>query len=89
MYQIAEYTSVNNLGTAVLLEALVKRRVERLVVASNGEGLYKDSRGEIRDAAERTLNQLRTADWEVRDDRGDKDAVPFLGVCLIEFRHSG
>ena len=75
MYQIAEYTSVNNLGTAVLLEALVKRRVERLVIASSmsvyGEGLYKDSEGQIRAAAERSLNQLRAGDWEVRDDRGE------------------
>jgi len=42
MYQIARYTSLNNLGTAVLLEALVERPVERLIVASSmsiyGEG---------------------------------------------------
>ena len=45
MYEIARYTDVNNLGTAVLLEALVERPVERLVVASSmsiyGEGLYR------------------------------------------------
>src|SRR5918911_298790 len=35
MYQIAEYTSVNNLGTAVLLEALSARPVECLVIASS------------------------------------------------------
>src|SRR5688572_4109642 len=44
MYQINEYTSVNNVGTAVLLEALIERPVERLVVASSmslyGEGSY-------------------------------------------------
>lgn len=75
MYQIAEYTSVNNLGTAVLLEGLVKKRVERLIVASSmsvyGEGLYKDSSGAIRAAVERTQEQLRLGDWEVRDDRGE------------------
>src|SRR5215218_9752652 len=45
MYEIAQYTDVNNMGTAVLLEALVERPVERLVVASSmsiyGEGLYR------------------------------------------------
>ncbi|MDQ6663017.1 MAG: NAD-dependent epimerase/dehydratase family protein [Acidobacteriota bacterium] len=75
MYRIAEYTSINNLGTAVLLEALVKRRVERLIVASSmsvyGEGLYKDSSGTIRAAVERTPEQLRLGDWEVRDDHGE------------------
>src|SRR2546423_8218706 len=45
MYQVAEYTSVNDFGTAVLLEALASRPVRRLVVASSmsvyGEGLYE------------------------------------------------
>jgi nucleoside-diphosphate-sugar epimerase len=45
MYEIARYTSVNNMGTAVLLEALIEKPVERLVVASSmsiyGEGLYR------------------------------------------------
>src|SRR4051812_37269684 len=44
MYKIEKYTSVNNLGTAVLLEVLSKHPVERMVVASSmsiyGEGLY-------------------------------------------------
>ena len=49
MYQIADYTGVNNLGTAVLLEALIEQPVERLVVASSmsiyGEGLYRAPNG--------------------------------------------
>jgi len=49
MYRIAEYTSVNNLGTAVLAEALAQSPVERLVVASSmslyGEGLYRAGAG--------------------------------------------
>jgi dTDP-L-rhamnose 4-epimerase len=69
MYQIAEYTDVNNLGTAVLLEALLKQRVQRLVVASSmsiyGEGLYIDSRGRTRAAADRTLRQIKAQEWEV------------------------
>src|SRR5215213_4757879 len=50
MYQIADYTAVNNLGTAVLLEMLVEKPVEKLVVASSmsiyGEGLYRTPNGQ-------------------------------------------
>src|SRR3954470_5365921 len=42
IYEIDHYTSVNNGGTAVLLQALIDRPVQRLVVASSmslyGEG---------------------------------------------------
>src|SRR4051794_4236587 len=75
MYEIAEYTSVNNLGTAVLLEALIKKPIQRLIVASSmslyGEGLYKDAHGTITDAAARTIEQIRDGDWEVRDAQGN------------------
>ncbi len=76
MYEIERYTSVNNVGTAVLLEALIKKPVERLIVASSmsiyGEGLYKNSQGEPRAARDRSLEQLKAADWEVCDDEGEK-----------------
>jgi len=75
MYEIAEYASVNNLGTAVLLEALIKKPIQRLIVASSmslyGEGLYKDAQGRITDAAARTIEQIREGDWEVRDTHGN------------------
>jgi dTDP-L-rhamnose 4-epimerase len=52
MYQIAEYTEVNNVGTAVLLEALIEKPVGRLIVASSmsiyGEGLYRAPDGSTR-----------------------------------------
>jgi len=74
MYQIAEYTAVNNLGTAVLWEALAKHPVECVVVASSmsiyGEGLYRDADGIVREPTERSLEQLKMHDWEVRDDQG-------------------
>jgi dTDP-L-rhamnose 4-epimerase len=76
MYQIDEYTSVNNCGTAVLLQALARRPVERLVVASSmsiyGEGLYQNQAGVIRTPRERTIEQLKIGDWEVRDERGEQ-----------------
>jgi len=71
MYELGAYTSVNNLGTATLLEALVERPVERLVVASSmsvyGEGLYRDADGAEVPAVERTPEQLRRHEWEPRD----------------------
>jgi dTDP-L-rhamnose 4-epimerase len=74
MYEIERYTSVNNLGTAVLLEALIERPVRRLVVASSmslyGEGLFRDADGGLVHGSERGRDQLRAHDWEVRDDQG-------------------
>jgi dTDP-L-rhamnose 4-epimerase len=74
MYEIADYTSINNLGTAVLLEALIARPVQRLVVASSmsvyGEGLYRDVDGHIVAGVERTIDQLRRGDWELHDREG-------------------
>src|SRR3954447_24476734 len=68
MYEIDHYTSTNNGGTAVLLQALIDRRVRRLVVASSmslyGEGLYRDSGGLLREAGERPLEQLKHGDWD-------------------------
>lgn len=74
MYQIGEYTSVNSLGTANLLQALTKQPVERLVVASSmsiyGEGLYRDSQGIVHTVRNRTVDQLKAGDWEIRDKWG-------------------
>jgi dTDP-L-rhamnose 4-epimerase len=75
MYQIAEYTSVNNFGTAAMLQALTTHPVERLIVASSmsiyGEGLYTDSQGRVRTPSERSLAQLKIGDWEVRAEDGE------------------
>lgn len=74
MYQVADYTSVNNEATAVLLEALIEHPVERLVVASSmsiyGEGLYRDPSGRLVPGMERPLSQLKARDWELRDSHG-------------------
>jgi len=78
MYEIAQYTDVNNMGTAVLLEALVARGrtapLQRLVVASSmslyGEGLYRAADGTLVNDAERTREQLVAGEWEARDAQG-------------------
>lgn len=75
MYDVAQYTSVNNLGTAVLMERVIARKIRRLIVASSmsvyGEGLFRDADGRVCEAPRgRSLAQLRRAAWEVLDDRG-------------------
>ena len=74
MYEVADYTSTNSLGTAVLMEALIERPVTRLVVASSmsiyGEGRYRTREGRVHDGVERTAEQLRHGAWEPVDDRG-------------------
>ncbi|MBA4149783.1 MAG: SDR family NAD(P)-dependent oxidoreductase [Verrucomicrobia bacterium] len=75
MYQIADYTEVNNDGTALLLEALMERPVEKLIVASSmslyGEGLYRKNDGSLVSGTERSLEQLKSHDWELRDETGE------------------
>jgi dTDP-L-rhamnose 4-epimerase len=75
MYEVAEYTSVNNEGTATLLQALIECPVERLIVASSmslyGEGLYRDAEGSLVEGKERSLAQLKSRQWELRDEHGD------------------
>jgi dTDP-L-rhamnose 4-epimerase len=74
MYQIDEYTSVNNFGTARLLQELTKQPVGKVIVASSmsiyGEGLYLDEAGVPTVPSERTLEQLKLGDWEVRSEKG-------------------
>jgi dTDP-L-rhamnose 4-epimerase len=75
MYEIAEYTSVNTLGTAVLLEALLAHPVRSLVVASSmsiyGEGDYLDADGQHVEACERTREQLAAGRWEPSGPHGE------------------
>ncbi len=74
MYQIADYTSVNNFGTGVFLQALSSHPVQCLVVASSmsiyGEGLYRNAEGAIEAARDRSLQQLKMGDWEIHDSQG-------------------
>ena len=81
MYQMEAYTSVNTVGTAVLLEAIAARPVRRLVIASSmslyGEGLYRTRAGAIVEGRARPVEQLRRGDWELRAADGEAlDPVP-------------
>ena len=76
MYQVADYTAVNTLGTANLLQALVDGRgsVERVVVASSmsiyGEGRYVRTDGREPRTSTRSIEQLRSHQWELADPDG-------------------
>ena len=74
MYQVQDYVAVNDLGTAVLLQALIEKPVEKLLVASSmsiyGEGAYRDSNGAEIDAAERSAERLRAGEWDLLDSSG-------------------
>jgi dTDP-L-rhamnose 4-epimerase len=74
MYEIEHYTSTNNMGTAVLLQALTRSPVQRLVVASSmslyGEGLYRTASGTLVADVERSEAQLRRGEWEPLDAEG-------------------
>jgi dTDP-L-rhamnose 4-epimerase len=74
MYEIAYYTRSNNLGSAVLCEAISRNRIGRLIVASSmsvyGEGLYQTADGATHASAERTIEQLKAHQWEPRDESG-------------------
>jgi dTDP-L-rhamnose 4-epimerase len=76
MYDMVSYVQNNEVGTATLLEALAKHPCARLVVASSmsvyGEGLCRDVSKQIVYPAERSVQQLRSARWELEDENGQQ-----------------
>ena len=87
MYKIADYTGINDLGTAVLLEALINNPIERLVVASSmsvyGEGLGRAADGSLVEPAERKAEALRRNRWEPEG----PDGKPLQPVPTPETKH--
>src|SRR6185312_3216692 len=82
MYQIADYTATNNLGTANLFQAILDTRSapEKIVVASSmsiyGEGKYRCSDcGEVAPSP-RPLNQLKEKRWETACPNCGRDLAP-------------
>jgi dTDP-L-rhamnose 4-epimerase len=81
MYEIARYVGGNDLGTAVLLEALIDAPAERIVVASSmsvyGEGYYTTRDGRVLDAVRRRPADLRAGRWEPLSEAGEPlSAIP-------------
>lgn len=80
MYEIREYTEVNNTGTAVLLERILRRKPKpgKLIVASSmsiyGEGSYRpETNGS---PVFRDLDQLREGIWELTHHRTVLSPIP-------------
>jgi dTDP-L-rhamnose 4-epimerase len=74
MYEVERYTSVNDVGTAVLFERLIDHPVRRVVTASSmsiyGEGLYCDADGAMVENAERGLVRDGQKVWDPLDAAG-------------------
>ena len=74
MYEVERYTSVNDVGTAVLFEKLIASPVRRVVTASSmsiyGEGLYRDADGGLVEDAERRNLTDGQQNWEPVDALG-------------------
>ncbi len=84
MYDVERYVGVNDGGTAVLMEALSRKPVRRVVVASSmsiyGEGLYRTADGRIVADAERLLGERQGEQrrrWNPLDGQGrELEPVP-------------
>jgi dTDP-L-rhamnose 4-epimerase len=79
MYEIARYVGGNDLGTAVLLEAMIGRPIERIVVASSmsvyGEGVYVGAEGKRFDGVRRKPASIKAGNWNPRGPDGE-DLAP-------------
>ncbi|MBB3593105.1 dTDP-L-rhamnose 4-epimerase [Rhizobium sp. BK529] len=69
MYEIARYVGTNDLGTAVLLEAMISRRPKRIVVASSmsvyGEGRYQTADGTVLELVRRRSDRIKAGQWDL------------------------
>jgi dTDP-L-rhamnose 4-epimerase len=71
MYEITRYMEANTMGTAQLLELLVRGdiEIEKLVVASSmsiyGEGAYRTAQGQVVYPAERQPEMIARRQWEM------------------------
>ncbi|MEE2860629.1 MAG: NAD-dependent epimerase/dehydratase family protein [Pseudomonadota bacterium] len=74
MYEIARYVGANDLGTAVLLEAIAAHPVRKIVVASSmsvyGEGYYATADGTVHENVRRRTADLRAGKWEAATSDG-------------------
>ncbi|MBX5153658.1 SDR family NAD(P)-dependent oxidoreductase [Rhizobium lentis] len=84
MYEIARYVGCNDLGTAVLLEAMIGLPVKTIVVASSmsvyGEGLYRTVDGKRLGYVKRRMQHVKQGRW----DPLDQDNQPLTPVATDE-----
>lgn len=88
MYAVERYTSVNDVGTAVLFEKLIDQPVRRVVTASSmsiyGEGLYRDADGELVQDARRQPRTSDSQSWDPLDAQGR----PLAPVATPEWKQA-
>lgn len=86
MYAVERYTSVNEVGGAVLFEALIDQPVRRVVTASSmsiyGEGLYRAADGKLIENAERKPRTSDSESWDPVDAQG----LPLTPVATPEWK---
>src|SRR5512132_3818958 len=74
MYEIGTYSSVNEVGTATLLQAMIGLPVRKLLLAPSMSisraGLMSAPRGRPVETAERTADDLRRGQWDPKDAAG-------------------
>lgn len=79
MYEIERYVSGNDVGTAVLLEALIEQPVAKIVVASSmsvyGEGRYSTPDGGLVDRARRSPSRVKAGLFDLVTDT-DQPLLP-------------
>ncbi|MDF2694464.1 MAG: UDP-glucose 4-epimerase [Labilithrix sp.] len=72
VFEVDRCMSANNVGTAVLMDRLVRSSVERLILGSSmsvyGEGLYRNPAGSPTEVLRRRPDQLRRGEWELSND---------------------
>ncbi len=87
MYAVERYVSVNDVGTAVLFQALIEHPVQRVVVASSmsiyGEGLYRTAAGDVLADVTRPPRQPG-ASWDPVDPAGN----PLVPVATPEWKRA-
>lgn len=75
MYEIARYVGANDLGTAVLLEAMIDRPIKKIVVASSmsvyGEGTYVSEDGESFGNIRRRGEETQLGKWDPTGPNGE------------------
>ncbi len=75
MYEIARYVGGNDLGTAVLLEAMIGTPIKKVVVASSmsvyGEGLYQNDSGVLSASARRRPSDIKAGNWDPKGANGE------------------
>ncbi len=80
MYELEKYTKINNLGTAILLEEIIKNPIKKLIVASSmsiyGEGLYKNQENKLQTKLHRNLEDLKNEKWELYEEGQALKPIP-------------